>query len=560
MLGRGFTAAGLGETGLRMFSSPLRSLSSFRWLQRLKVAPARWRTVRPLPADQPRGLVRARSSWPAWASIATVLLGAGLVIGRWLLHSRFLIDWDAVNYALALEQYDIRLGQPHPPGYFLYVMLGRLAHAFVGEGNLALVLVSAFFGLLLVGVLFLVGRDLFGPRAGALAAVLGLTGPTFWFQSSVASSRTAEAFFAVLIAWLCVLVRRQRSVAWAFWLLPFVLAVAAGFRQNILLFMLPLCVYATWHIPLRKRLAAGALLIGGILAWALPMLSTSGGFFEYQRQNQAHWQTFVTNESGVFDAPTVAGAFERATANGVYIFVYTWFICVLGVPVCLFALQRAYTRRSLRLSEPGLFLGMAAGPALIFFTLVHIRHFGHTVSYAPFFALATAAACNFLFTRRAFLVTTLVLVLANLAVSLFYPAHLIERRAITPTLSLIRENDAFLASTLQVIRQSTHPRDTVLVSTTETIRYLDYYLPEYTRLGISQQIAIALGSSAAPSAVTRFVFINHGVKLSPVVIGQKSHNVRQLSPASPWLTLVETSQPARLSLVAGQLQILKNKK
>ncbi len=33
--------------------------------------------------------------------------------------SRFLYHWDSVNYALSLERYDVRLHQPHPPGYFL---------------------------------------------------------------------------------------------------------------------------------------------------------------------------------------------------------------------------------------------------------------------------------------------------------------------------------------------------------------------------------------------------------------------------------------------------------
>ena len=281
---------------------------------------------------------------PVWAGIGAVLLGAVLVAARWLTRSRFLVDWDAVNYALALDHYDIRLGQPHPPGYFLYILLGRGVRTLVGEANLALVLVSAAFGLLLVVLLYAVTRELFGRSAGALAAALGMTGPTFWFQSSVASSRTTEAFFATWIAWLCLLVGRRRS-RWAFWLLPLVLAAAAGFRQNILLFMLPLCVYATWHVPLRKRLAAGAILIAGVLSWALPMLATSGGLGEYQRQNVMHWQTFITNDSGVFDAPTLLAALRRALTNGLYLFVYTWFLCVLGLPVGLVAARRAWARR-----------------------------------------------------------------------------------------------------------------------------------------------------------------------------------------------------------------------
>ena len=44
-----------------------------------------------------------------------------------------LYNWDAVQFALALREFDVAKHQPHPPGYLLYVGLGRLLNASLGD-------------------------------------------------------------------------------------------------------------------------------------------------------------------------------------------------------------------------------------------------------------------------------------------------------------------------------------------------------------------------------------------------------------------------------------------
>jgi hypothetical protein len=56
--------------------------------------------------------------------------------------SKVLYHWDSVQFALATEHYDITVHQPHPPGYFLYVMLGRLLNIFTHDANTSFVALS----------------------------------------------------------------------------------------------------------------------------------------------------------------------------------------------------------------------------------------------------------------------------------------------------------------------------------------------------------------------------------------------------------------------------------
>ena len=54
------------------------------------------------------------------------LLTGTVAISRWLFRSHYLYDLDSVNFALAIGRFDPRVHQPHPPGYFLYISVGRL--------------------------------------------------------------------------------------------------------------------------------------------------------------------------------------------------------------------------------------------------------------------------------------------------------------------------------------------------------------------------------------------------------------------------------------------------
>ena len=110
------------------------------------------------------------------------LLVVGLALAdlltRWATRSQVLYHWDSVNFALALEHYDIAAHQPHPPGYILYVLLGRLVHTVVGDANGSLVLISVLSSALLVPMAYGLGRDLFDRGTGVYAALL--TSPAPW--------------------------------------------------------------------------------------------------------------------------------------------------------------------------------------------------------------------------------------------------------------------------------------------------------------------------------------------------------------------------------------------
>src|SRR4030067_3107297 len=100
--------------------------------------------------------------------------------------SKLLYHWDSVQFALALKKYDITLHQPHPPGYFLYVMLGRLLNLFINDADTFFVSISLIFSGLAVAAIYHLGKEIFDKNIGVIAAAIALTSPNLWFHGEVA--------------------------------------------------------------------------------------------------------------------------------------------------------------------------------------------------------------------------------------------------------------------------------------------------------------------------------------------------------------------------------------
>jgi len=215
-----------------------------------------------------------------------IFLLAG-IITRIPFSSRFLLSMDSGQFVLALEKFDVTVHQPHPPGYFLYVMLGRVIHFFVDDGNAVFVSASVFFSGLTMVAVYRLGKEMFDTETGAIAALLALASPNVWFHGEVALTYIAEAFFSAAIAFFCwkIINGEEKYV----WISAIALGIAGGIRQNTTVFLLPLWIYSIRNLTKGKILASFALLGGTILLWFIPMIRMSGGWSSYRSALRELW-------------------------------------------------------------------------------------------------------------------------------------------------------------------------------------------------------------------------------------------------------------------------------
>jgi hypothetical protein len=290
----------------------------------------------------------------------SVLVGA-VALTRFLFRSHYLYDLDSVNFALAIGRFDPTVHQPHPPGYILYVCLGRLVNTLFHDPNAALVAISIAASCGAAAMIYLLADEWFGTQAARFAGALFLFSPLAWFHGIVALTYIVEAFFSALIGYMCWRIYQGSNR----WILPsaLVLGVAAGVRPSSLLFVGPLFLFSLRGTPRGKALAGIGALLATLLAWFVPMIYASGGLGPYFSALSFLWRTSPGGQNALSSLPLLS-VVRFATMAGIFVLCF-------GSASVLFA--RALWSRGASKPQQQAFTWIWIAPALLFFTFVFLR-------------------------------------------------------------------------------------------------------------------------------------------------------------------------------------------
>jgi hypothetical protein len=396
-------------------------------------------------------------------------LMAAVVVSRWLFRSHYLYDMDSVNFALGLAHFSPELQQPQPPGYFLYIQLGRVAQFLFPDANNALVALSILGSVASAGVIYALARAWFGREAARFAGLLFVFSPLAWFHGIVALTYILEACFTGLVGLLCWHVYTGRSSM----AVPAAMAlgIAVGMRQSTILFLAPLWLLSLQKTNWRTGLVAVFAFTVTVSVWFLPMLAASGGAEEYFSALRDSWAR-------------VSGAPVSLTLGWLILSVLRAGLSLATYGICFGTAAPLLFLRSLSIPfKPGLKMFLAAWliPGLLFFTLVFFagNNLGHLLFLAvPLFALLGAKGAIWynqsLASQRVKLAAIGAFAAINVAIFL-YPPFYTSYRAIT-------QYEHELATIPDTLRKMADPSDTVIVAMDAHwfgFRHAGYYLPEY---------------------------------------------------------------------------------
>ena len=324
------------------------------------------------------GAKRFSGSLLWWAAA----LAALTLITRIPLRSTQLFAWDSANFALALQHYNVAWHQPQPPGYILYVAAARLVHFVVADANAAYVWLSVVASVGAVWCTVLVGGRLFGAPTGVLGGLILATSSLFWGQGVVAYPYAFLALFSPLIVLLAL---RNRSGGRDTTLVSAaLLAIAGGFRPELVPFLLPLWLWGAWWRPRWRWLAGLGLLAVLVAAWYVPMIWLSGGWQTYQSSSSGYFLFFLRATSG-FGKLLLAVLENTRTLVG-----YAYNGMGLALLPLLYIAGRFFAPPRLVSDTRAQVLALWLAPPLAFYLLIHIGNPGYLLSFLPALCLLTA--------------------------------------------------------------------------------------------------------------------------------------------------------------------------
>lgn len=242
--------------------------------------------------------------------------------------SRGLDDFDSVSFAQGVRTYDLRLQNPHAPGFPLYILVARGVDTLIQDIPRTLTLLSAVGNALAVVSLFVVGTHFASPVLGIIGAVWLMLLPSWWVHSGIALSDVLGLALPMGASALWVMSLRE-GVRWSFWagLGGFLAGVSLGVRPHNALILAVMGVW--WLFELRRLNRLHGLMWGifgaviGVMVWAVPLFSATGGLEGYITILSQHSQ-HVLNSDSLLNQPITVESLTRRLAHFLQGMVSLW--------------------------------------------------------------------------------------------------------------------------------------------------------------------------------------------------------------------------------------------
>jgi hypothetical protein len=381
--------------------------------------------------------------------------------------------WDSAQYALAVSHYDVTISQPQPPGYFVYVMLGRFANLLVRDPHASLVWVSVVAGAALAALGYRLANDMFGRTCGLATGAILASSPLCWFHSEVALTNILDGALVTALAWACWIALRRRGDWASISTMAALLALVAGNRQQTAVIMLPMWLYVLYRAePSRLQKFFYATTLTGLLSliWLVPMALMSGGFGRYLEALEAKRALGVSYTLW-------GGGITNAVESASLLALSCWAGLLLAGLLAGAEIVRRLLRKDLSArtySDQLWLLGLWIVPAISFGVIIYTLMPGQVLSFFPALAVLTGLAIAKLRGGAALLIGAVVV---NAGAFLFEPRLLL----LPLSQPAIRAQDERLASACAAIRTRYAPADVVLCHRQEYfhwgMRQFQYCLP-----------------------------------------------------------------------------------
>ena len=244
---------------------------------------------------------------------------------------------DEFLFAEAVRKFDPSLYHPHPPGYPLYVLLGKIVNVFTNDPWRALVIVgivAAPIGFVALARAFRHWID--DPDLAVSAALVYYFSASMLVNGTLALSDSPSIAF-VALALLAVSNINDASHERAALAVGIWASAAIGCRPQLVVAMLPMLAIALWQMrTMRQRIACVGAFTFVSLMWFLPLVDAAGGMQHLIAYETKQAEYFASHDAamsrGSKSAAQIAIRFLLHPWGSKYVTIPLFLAMGLGLP------------------------------------------------------------------------------------------------------------------------------------------------------------------------------------------------------------------------------------
>ncbi|MDD3284854.1 MAG: DUF2723 domain-containing protein [Patescibacteria group bacterium] len=427
--------------------------------------------------------------------LSIIILSIITIITRIPFVSKYLFEWDSVQFALGMENFNIIHHQPHPPGYFFYIYSAKLLNFLIKNPNYSLIAVNIILCVVAAIIFFIICNKIFQNKLiSFFASIIFITNPFVWFHSEFANVYMIDCLFSLIYFYLSYLIFIEKKNYT--YLFSFLFAIGIGFRQSLIIFFSPLYIFSIIYFLLYHKRSIKKILINIIifvvtnLFWILPTIYLSGGFAEFWNVTKFQYSS-TSSQTSIFNLNKLLTT-AKQTFNTIKLFLYS------GGIISFILLYYIILRKIKFAKKTKILLLLWFLPSFLFYCLIHLGKVGYIMTIAPIIPIV---GIWIIYTTKSLTKKYIIIFIIIIIQLIFFLFDLEPKNTklnhllinVSPykiNTQTIKYNDSRLREIITSLEKY-DPKDTIILSEGDSpyimqrtnfikdIRHLNYYLPQH---------------------------------------------------------------------------------
>ncbi len=409
----------------------------------------------------------------------------------------FQSHWDGADYSIAIIRYSLAENTPTPPGYPLYLAIGKFFNLFIEDPHKSIVLVSVLASIIGAIAFYAYGRKIYNKYVGIAATAIFLTGSTFYYFSLTPYGYELITAFIVILAlviYQTYILKKQNGI-----LFGLVLGICFGIRPQEMLLIGPLALLGFIFLSKKNKIYTILTFLIITFLWLLPMIRDTGGVQNYIALNLNAASADGFTHSFMYNLPlAIKGLLLTCGISAIFLAYYPYKLLFKKIKIN---------------KKVSIFYLVWILPGIFYNLFVRGEHAGYQVSYLTAIIILISYAMWKVNEKRIFLFYFFVFIVAIFNLYWFFydrdPNYSKPFRPTSFHYSDIRKNDLIIGNKVNYVKNNFNSNNTLLISTEAAWRQYSYYLKDYRIVALN-----ALNNTEKPYIYNKFEGQNWNQKRS----------------------------------------------